>query len=325
MAREARRRALWLLLGAIPAAGLAQTRPPAKIAQVGYLFHGSADSAPWIFNAIRTRLAELGWVEGRNVNSEYRYADRRVERFAELAADLVRREVDVIVAMQTASAHAANRATSQIPIVFATSDSTGLADNLARPEGNLTGVSNIGAALAGKQLEVLREMVPRASRVLAIANPENPSTPAFVRDVQAAARSLGMRIDVLAKRDLVELDRLIRSMATRPDLLLVQNDACFLSELTRVLQLASAHRLPAIYGARKFPAAGGLVSYGANLPATYASLAEYVDKILRGAKPRELPVTQPTKFELVVNVRTAKSMGLVLAPALKARVDEEVE
>lgn len=320
-----RRRALAWIGAACAGAALAQApQRGAKVAHVGYLFHGSADSAPWMFDAIRRRLAELGWVEGRNVNSEYRYAQRKAERFDELAADLVRRKVDVIVAMQTASAHAAKKATRQIPVVFATSDSTGLVDNLARPEGNLTGVSNIGAALAGKQLEVLREMVPKASRVLAIANPENPSTPAFVRDVEAAARSLGMRIDVLAKRDLVELDRLVRSMAARPDLLLVQNDAYFFSEMTRVLELASVHRLPAIYGAREFPAAGGLVSYGANLPATYASLADYVDKILRGAKPRELPVTQPTKFELVVNVRTAKSLGLELAPALKARVDEEV-
>jgi putative ABC transport system substrate-binding protein len=317
---------LAMLACVVSSAALAQTpQPAARMSRVGYLFHGSRDSATWLFAAIQARLRELGWVEGRNMISEYRYAERVVERLDALADDLVRRKVDVIVATQTVSAHAAKRASRDIPIVFATSDPQGLVENLGRPEGNLTGVSIIGATIAGKQLQVLKDMVPAASRAVALANPENPSTRAFVQDAEAAARSLGLRIDLVAKRDPLEIDRSLRAMPTAPDLLLVQNDAYFFSEMPRVLALAKAHRLPAIYGAREFAVAGGLVSYGANLPATYAQLADYIDRILRGAKPGDLPVAQPTKFELVVNRKTARALGLVLAPSLTVRADEVVE
>lgn len=320
--RSGRRRALSLLAGLVPAA-IAQQ--PAKVATVGYLSLGARGSAEWLFSAIRERLRELGWVEGRNMNSEYRYADRKAERLEVLAAELVGRKVDVIVAMQTVAAHAARKAARDIPIVFATSDPEGLVANLARPEGNLTGVSNIGAAIAGKQLQVLKEMVPKASRTVALANPENPSTPAFVKDSQAAARSLGLRLEILARRDPAEIDRLLRAMAQPPDALVVQNDAFYFSEMKRIVDLAAVHRLPAIYGTREFSVSGGLVSYGANLPATYAQLGNYIDKILRGAKPGDLPVTQPTKFELVVNLRTAKALGLALAPSFLLRADEIIE
>lgn len=325
MTRCGRRRFLSLVAGLLPAAALAQPQPASKVARVGYLFHGSSDSAQWLFAAVQQRLRELGWAEGRNVISEYRYADRKTERLEGLAGDLVRRKVDVIVAMQTVSAHAARKSTRDIPVVFATSDPQGLVDNLARPEGNLTGVSNIGAAIAGKQLQIVKEVVPNASRAVALANPENPSTPAFLKDAATAARSLGLRLEILAKRDPGEIDRLLRAMAQRPDFLVVQNDAFFFSEIKRIVGLAAAHRLPAIYGAREFPVAGGLVSYGANLPATYAELGNYIDKILRGAKPGDLPVTQPTKFELIVNATTAKALGLALAPSLMLRADEVIE
>lgn len=316
---------LSLIAGALPTAAFAQAQPPGKVARVGYLAHGPRDAGQWLLSSIAQRLRELGWVEGTNLASEYRYADRKAERLEGLAAELAARKVDVIVAMQTVSAHAAKKATRDIPIVFATSDSQGLVVNLARPEGNLTGVSNVGAAIAGKQLEIVREMVPRASRAVAIANPDNPSTRAFVKDAEAAARSLGLRLEILMKRDPVEIDRLLRAMAQPPDFLVVQNDAYLHSELKRIVALAAAHRLPAVYGAREFPVAGGLVSYGANLPATYAELGNYVDKVLRGARPSDLPVTQPTKFELVVNARTAKSLGLALAPAFLLRADEVLE
>jgi len=173
--------------------------------------------------------------------------------------------------------------------------------------------------------QIVKEMVAKASRAVALANPENPSTPAFVKDTETAARSLGLRLETLTKRDPGEIDRLLRAMTQPPDFLVVQNDAFYFSEIKRVVELAAAHRLPAIYGAREFPAAGGLVSYGANLPATYGELGNYIDKILRGAKPGDLPVTQPTKFELVVNVRTAKALGLALVPSFLIRADEVIE
>jgi putative tryptophan/tyrosine transport system substrate-binding protein len=323
--RRGRRRILSLLAGLLPAAAFAQPQPSPKVARVGYLSHGSSDSAPSMSGAVQERLRELGWVEGRNVISEYRYADRKPERLEGLAGDLMRRKVDVIVAMQTVSAHAARKSTRDIPIVFATSDSHGLVDNLARPEGNLTGVSNIGAAIAGKQLQIVKEMIPKASRAVALANPENPSTPAFVKDAGTAGRSLGLRLEIVSKRDPSEIDRLLRAMAHLPDFLVVQNDAYFFSEIRQIVGLAAALRVPAIYGAREFAVSGGLVSYGANLPATYGELGNYIDKILRGAKPGDLPVTQPTKFELVVNARTAKALGLTLPPSLVLRADEVIE
>ncbi len=325
MTRRGRRRILSLLAGLMPAAAFAQPQPSPKVARVGYLSHGASDSTQWIFAAVQERLRELGWVEGRNVISEHRSAERKPERLEGLARDLVRSKVDVIVALQTVSAHAARKSTRDIPVVFATSDLQGLVDNLARPEGNLTGVSNIGAAIAGKQLQIVKEVVPKASRAVALANPENPSTPAFMKDAETAARSLELRLEILAKRDPGEIDRLLRVMAQLPDFLVVQNDAFFFSEIKRIVQLAAAHRLPAIYGAREFPVVGGLVSYGANLPATYGALGNYIDKLLRGAKPGDLPVTQPTKFELVINVKTAKALGLALAPSLMLRADEIIE
>jgi len=323
MTRRGRRDFLLLVTGLASAATLAQPAP--KVARVGYLMHGGSDSAPWLLEAIRKRLRELGWDEGRNVISEYRFAEGRADRLEDLAGELVRRKVDVLVAMQTVSAHAARKASRDIPVVFATSDPQGLVDNLGRPEGNLTGVSNIGAAIAGKQLQVLREMVPMASRAVALVNPENPSTRAFVKEIELAARSLALRLEILAKRDIGEVDRLLRAMAHPPDVLVVQNDAYFHSEMKRLVELAAAHRLPAIHGAREFPAAGALVSYGANLSATYAQLGDYIDRILRGAKPGDLPVAQPTKFELVVNVRTAKSLGLALPHSFLLRADEVLE
>jgi putative ABC transport system substrate-binding protein len=321
--RNGRRRALSLIVGLVPAATLAQQ--PARVATVGYLTHGAPGAVPGLFSVIGQRLRHLGWVEGRNVKSEYRYADRKVERLEALAAELIARQVDVLVAMQTVSAHAAKKASREIPIVFATSDPQGLVVNLARPEGNLTGISNIGAAIAGKQLQLIKELTPKASRAVAVANPENPSTRAFAKDAEAAARSLGLRLEVLERRDPAEIDRLLRAMAQPPDFLVVQNDAYFHSEMKRLVELVATLRLPAIYGAREFPAAGGLVSYGANLPATYADLGNYIDKILRGAKPRDLPVTQPTKFELVVNARTAKSLGLTLPAPFLHRADEVIQ
>jgi putative ABC transport system substrate-binding protein len=311
-----------LSLIAATAAGAALAQPkPGQSARVGYLTHGPKGAAGGLFAAIDQRMRELGWVEGRNLTSEFRFADRKPERLGALAADLVRARVDVIVAMQTVSAHAAKRATRDIPIVFATSNTEGLVDNLGRPEGNLTGVSNVGTAIAGKQMQVLKELLPRATEAVALANPEKPSTPSFLKDVEAAARALGMRVATVARRDTAEVDRLLRTMSPRPDMLVVQNDAYYHSAMSDVLALVAVHRLPAVYGAREWPDAGGLVSYGSNLRAVYAQLADYIDKLLRGAKPGELPVTTPTAFELVVNARAARALGIAIPSSLRLRAE----
>ena len=312
------------MLGLAPAAAFAQ--PPVRIARVGYIGSGTRNGGSFIPLAVEEGLRERGWIEGRNIVSEVRFAERKVERLEGLIAELVASKVDVIVAMQTVSAHAAKRGARGIPVVFATSDPKGLVANLARPEGNLTGVTNIGAALAGKQLQLLKEMVPGATRAAALSNPDNPSTPAFAQEAQAAARSLGLPLELLAARDSSGIDRALRPSAPMAaDILLVQNDAIFFADAKRVVEHAAARRLPAIYGAREFPLAGGFASYGANLVAMYRQLASYIDPILRGAKPGDLPVTQPAKFEFVVNARTAKSLGLALAPSFLSRADEVIE
>jgi len=322
---DARRRTLLLMAGWVPAATLAQSQVRARLARVGFLTHGPSDAASWLFEPVRNGLREQGWVEGTNLVMEYRYADRQAERLEMLARELVAAPVDVIVAMQTASAHAAKKTTASIPIVFATSDTQGLVANLGRPEGNLTGVSNSGVTIVGKQLEIVKAIVPSGTRVVALVNPANPSTPAFGQAAQSAARQVGLSVVLVAQRDLVEVERLVRAMTPRPDALLVQNDAYIFSELQRIVALAWTLRLPAVYGAREFPLAGGLASYGASLPAVYAQLASYIDRILRGARPADLPVTEPAKFELVVNARTARALGVALPPSLLLRTDERIE
>lgn len=265
-------------------------------------------------------------MEGRNVISEYRGAEGKVDRLPRLAAELVGGKVDIIVAMDTAAAHAAKARSRGIPVVFATSDPAGLVENVARPGGNVTGVTNIGTDLASKQLELLKEMVPRASQAAALARADSPTTPSFLSEVEAAARSLGLRLHVFAVREPGQIDRAFGTMTRPPvDILLVQADALFFREQKRILDLTAAHHLPAIYGAREFTAAGGLISYGTNLPVLYRQLATYIDRVLRGAKPGDLPVEQPTKFELVINFKTAKALRLNIPQSLMLRADEVIE
>ena len=322
-----RRRFLALTFGLVPAATLAQQPlQPTKLARVGYVGSGTSDSGSFVPRAVQEALRERGWIEGRNIVSDIRFAERKVERLEGLVAELVASKVDVIVAMQTVSAHAAKKASRGTPVVFATSDPKGLVENLARPEGNLTGVTNIGAALAGKQFQLLKEMVPGASRAAVLANPDNPSTPLFLQEARTAAQSLGLRLEMLMARDATGIDRVLRPGAPVPtDVLVVQNDAIFFADAKRVVEHAAARRLPAMYGAREFPLAGGLASYGTNLLAMYRQLAGYVDPILRGVKPGDLPVTQPAKFELVVNAKTVKMLNLTLTPSFLMRADEVIQ
>jgi putative ABC transport system substrate-binding protein len=302
---------LALILVLLLAPAEAEPQPSTKVARIGYL---STASGNRYVGVVQEGLRELGWVEGQTVISEYRDAEGNVDRLAGLVLELVRGKVDVIVAMETPAAHAAKGVSGRIPVVFAASDPRKLVGNLARPEGNLTGVTNVGTDIAGKQLELLTEMVPRASRAVALARSDSPATPPFVSEVETAARSLGLRLEIARARDPGEIDRAFHAMTRRPvDVLLVQADTLFFREMKRVLDLTARHRVPAIYGAREFPKAGGLISYGTSLPALYRQLAPYVDRILRGAKPGDLPVAQPTQFELVVNARTARALGLTSA------------
>ena len=312
----------------MPGAAIAQQlqRPSAKVVRVGYLTSGASSKASFVLRPVQEALRERGWIEGQNIASEYRYAEGKAERLAGLAEELVARRVDVIVALQTVSAHAAKKASRTIPIVFAASEPKGLVANLARPEGNLTGVTNIGAALAGKQFQMLKEIVPGAARAAALANPDNPSTPAFVHEARAAAGLLGLQLEMLMARDAGGIDRALRLPAPVPvDILVVQNDVIFFVEAKRILGHVASRRLPAAYGAREFPLDGGLVSYGANLVALYRQLASYIDSILRGVKAGDLPVAQAATFELVVNAKTAKALGLALSPSFLSRADEVIE
>jgi putative ABC transport system substrate-binding protein len=315
--------ALAAALGFVLSPAPAEPQPATGAARVGYLT--TATRGQYV-EAVQERLRELGWVEGRNLTSAYREAGGRIDRLAALAGDLARARVDVVVAIDTAAAHAAKEASGGVPVVFAASDPRRLVGNLAHPGGNLTGVTNVGTDIAAKQLELLRELVPAASRAAVLARPDSPATAPFLREIETAARSLGLRLEVLAARDAGELSEAFRGLRRHPaDVLVVQADSLFFTQRKRIVDFAAAQRLPAIYGAREFPRAGGLISYGTNLPALYRQLGTYVDRILRGARPGDLPVEQPTTFELVINARAARTLGIAVPAALRVRADEIVE
>jgi putative ABC transport system substrate-binding protein len=273
------------------------------------------------------RLRELGWTDGRTVAIEYRWGEGRNERFVELAAEFVRLKVDVIVTAGSASAIAVKRATSVIPIVFSMGDpvGTGLIGSLARPGGNATGLSTQATDLAGKRLELLREAVPRLSRVAVISNAGNPQTVLEMHEVQASARTLGLEVITPEIRRAEDIAPAFEALEGRADALLVVFDALVSTNGIRIGTLALGARLPTMHGNREPVDAGGLMSYGPNLPDLFRRGAEFVDKILRGAKPADIPVEQPTKFDLVVNLITARALRLAVPPSLLARADEVIE
>jgi len=241
----------------------------------------------------------------------------------------VRLKVDVIVTAAPAATEAAKRATSTIPIVFGVSGdpiASGLVASLARPGGNITGLASIAPEVVGKQLELLKEVAPKISRVAILQNPSNPGHPVVVRQAEAAARALGVQLHVAQARTPSELDgAFARMRGERMDGVLVVRDALVLAQRTQIAALAAKSRLPAVYGFRENAEAGGLMAYGANVPLMYRRAATYVDKILKGAKPADLPVEQPTKFELVINLKTAKALGLTIPPSLLQRADEVIQ
>jgi putative ABC transport system substrate-binding protein len=278
-------------------------------------------------DAFRQGLRELGWAEGRNIVIDYRFAEGRLDRLPDLAAELVRLKVDIIVAQATPGAAAAKNATETIPIVMVpVGDPVGLGliASLARPGGNVTGVSYSvgGLEIAGKQLELLKETLPKVRRVAVLSNPANPAHALVIRELNVAARSLGVQLQLLEARGPNEFDGAFAAMATeRVGALLVVADTMFVLQRTRLADLAARSRLPAAYGWREHVEAGGLMSYGPSLRDLFRRSATFVDRILKGAKPGDLPVEQPTKFELVINLKTAKALGLTIPPSLLSRAD----
>jgi putative ABC transport system substrate-binding protein len=301
------------------------------VPRVGYLSPGSP-SEPFRqrrFEAFRQGLRELGYVEGQNIAIESRWAEGKYDRYPALAADLVRLKVDVIVAVGGRASQVAQQATRTIPIVMSVVIDplgSGLVASLARPGGNVTGLTIMASDLVGKQLEVLKEVVPKVSRVALLWNPANPGSAPQLREAEAAARALGVRLQTLEARDPQEIDSAFAAMTReRAGALVVLADAILLNQRRQIAELAAERRLPAVYGPSEHAAAGGLMAYSANLLDLERRAATYVHKILKGAKPADLPIEQPTKFELVINLKTAKALGLTIPQSLLLRADQVIE
>jgi putative ABC transport system substrate-binding protein len=313
-----------VLLGAPLAAQGQQAKAP----RVGLLGLGSAESSPF-FEALRQGLRERGWVEGQNIAFEDRTRVGHSSRMPDVAAELVRLRVDVIVAWGTTTALAARKATGTIPIVTAAGSPVemGLAASLARPGGNVTGLTTTsGRELIGKRIELLKEALPRLSRIAVLWNPESQTQPLSLREATAAARSLGLQVRPAEVRGPEDFEKAFASIAhERPEALALLASNMFLAHRARIVDLAARHRLPATFSERSFVEAGGLMSYGPDQKAIFRQLANYVDRILKGARPGDLPIEQPTKFELVINLKTAKALGLTIPPSLLGRADELIQ
>jgi putative tryptophan/tyrosine transport system substrate-binding protein len=326
------RREFITLLGGAAAAWpvAAQAQQPA-IPVIGWLHAGSPESSANRVTAFRRGLNETGYFEGQNVAVEYRWAEGRYQRFPELAAELVRRQVSVIVTPgNPVAANAAKAATSTIPIVFAIGGNPveyGLVASLARPGGNVTGINFFVTELAAKRLGLLRELLLTAARVGVLVNPANlPTAQSTVRDVQTAADDIGLQVHILNASTIREIDADYTSLVRqRADALLVAGDGFFNSRRVQLAMLAVRHAIPATYSAREYAEAGGLMSYGTNFADTDRQVGIYTGRILKGAKPADLPVLQSTKFELVINLQAARMLGLEVPPLLLARADEVIE
>ncbi len=315
-----------LALGLLAAPLAADAQRASRLYRVGYL---SPDSGPSLYSeAFKQGLRDLGWVEGRDIAVEYGWAGERRERLADLAAELVRLKVDVILAATTPAALAAKKMTKTIPIVIPVANDpvgTGLVESLARPGGNVTGSSLLAHEITTKRLELLKEVAPGIARMAALVNPTHPGSVAELKEVEVAARVLGLQLQVLKVRNPFDLDSAFSAVTReRAEGLIVLFDRLFVTEATRIADLAAKHRVPAIHFTKEFANAGGLMAYGANIPDLYRRAAIYVDKILKGAKPADLPVEQPTRFELVINLKTAKALGLTIPQSVLIRADEVI-
>jgi ABC-type uncharacterized transport system substrate-binding protein len=306
----------------------ARAQQAVKVPAIGFLGTSTPSTMNLWVAAFVQRLHELGWVEGRNLAIEYRWAEGRGERFAEIAAEFVRLKVDVIVTYATPPVVAAKQATAVIPIVSAIMGdpvATGIVASLARPGGNVTGLSVLTPDLAGKRLELLREVVPGLRQLAFLANVNSPITALEMGEAQAAARALGLDVITLEVRRPEDIVPVFTTLKGRAQALYVSGDPLILTNRVRINTLALVARLPALYNERAYVEAGGLMSYGFSWPDMFRRTAEFVDKILRGAKPANIPVEQPTKFDLVINLTTAKALGIEVPPTLLARADEVIE
>jgi len=324
-----RREFITLLGGATVAWPLAARAQQPAMPVIGFLRNTSPHSSASFLAALHRGLNEAGYIEGQNVAIEYRWAESHYDRLPALAADLVRRQAAVIIAAGNAAALAAKAATTTIPIVFATGDDPvrlGLVASLSRPAGNVTGVSFLAAPVVAKRLELLRELVPNVVIVAHLMNPTGPTTAPEVEEAQVAARSLGQQLQVLQASSASEIDTAFATMARlRAGALHVAGDGLFVDRRAQIVALAARHSLPAGYFEREFVVAGGLMSYGTSQADAYRSAAVYAGRILKGEKPADLPVLLPTKFELVINLKTAKALGLHIPDKLLALADEVIE
>ena len=306
----------------------ADAQQSGRLPTIGFLVAGTPSSHGQWVAGFAQRIRELGWIEGRTIKIEYRWAEGRADRAAEIAAEFVRLKVDVIVTSATAVIAAAMQATSVIPIVFAAAGDpvgTGLVASLARPGGNVTGLSIQQADVAAKRLEHLREVVPGLRRLAILANVGSPAVVLEMREAEAAARTLGLEVIASEIRRSEDIVPAFEAVKGRADALYVCIDPLVNSHRIRINTLAVAARLPTSHTSREAVEAGGLMSYGPNRTDLYRRAAEFVDRILRGARPGDIPVEQPSKFDLVINLTTAKALGLAIPPTLLARADEVIE
>ena len=306
----------------------ARAQQPERMPVIGFLHSGSPESFAIPVAAFRNGLSESGYAEGHNVVIEFRWTAGQDARLPELATDLVRRRVAVIVAPTTPAAIAAKAATTTVPIVFTMGGdpvALGLVASLARPGGNVTGISFQTAELAAKRLGLLHDLMPGISRVAALVNPNSVLTEAFINDLQAGAVILGLKVDVHSAASNRDIDAAFAKLAPKPGALLISPDALFTSKRAQLTILAARHAIPAIYPLREFADIGGLMSYGPDFANVYRQAGLYAGRVLKGEKPSDLPIQQPTKFELVINLNTARAIGLDVPPTLLARADEVIE
>jgi putative ABC transport system substrate-binding protein len=324
-----RRRLILVALATLGDPRVVRAQPATRTARVGVLASSTEENFAPSVKVFRETLRTAGWVEGQNLTLEVRYAGERYARLPELAAELVRLKVDVIASLGSPATEAAKRATTTIPIVMeslADAVSTGLVSNLARPGGNVTGSSGFAPELSGKRLELIREIRPRAARIALLANLANPATAPVIRATESAAQQMRMQLSIVDVRQPGELNAAFDTITrARNDALVLAADPLLFSLHRRIIDLAARHRLPAVYETRLFAEAGGLLSYGPLTHERFVRIALYVDRILRGAQPGDLPVERPTTFELVLNLKTAKSLGLVVPPSLRLRADHVIE